>query len=103
MILTSVDFSKAFNRLEHLSCLKSFEKRTVATEDVVPLLASFLLSERTMTEKVGEKKSVAPPVNAGAPQGSVLGYYLFNIGVDDIEEGVGYALVTQEEYLPASL
>ena len=28
------------------------------------------------------------PVNAGAPQGSVLGSYLFNVGTDTLEDGL---------------
>ena len=40
-----------------------------------------------MSVKVENYLSQPRPVNAGAPQGSVLGCYLFNIGVDDLEEG----------------
>lgn len=39
-----------------------------------------------MTVRVGESKSELLPVNAGAPQGSVLRCYLFNKGVDDLED-----------------
>lgn len=84
VVLTSIDFSKAFNRLEHGACLKAFKKKG-ASSDILRLLASFLIG-RNMTVKVGQQKSALRPVNAGAPQGSVLGCYLFGIGVDDIEE-----------------
>ena len=39
-----------------------------------------------MTVKVGMSYSKSRPVNAGAPQGSVLGTYVFNIATDDLEE-----------------
>ena len=38
-----------------------------------------------MTVRVGEKKSKLLKVNAGAPQGSVLGSFLFNMGTDDLD------------------
>ena len=57
VIMTSIDFSKAFNRLEHLSCLKIFEKRGASTQ-IIALLAAFM-SGRSMTEswriKIHEK------------------------------------------------
>ena len=34
-------------------------------------------------------------VNAGAPQGSVLGTYVFNVATDDLEEGAN-----EENYQP---
>ena len=49
------------------------------------ILASFL-SDRKMTVKVGMSNSNKRNVNAGAPQGSVLGTYIFNVATDDLEE-----------------
>ena len=97
VILTSVDFSKAFNRLEHGPCLNAFAKKG-ASSPILKLLAGFMCGRR-MTVKVGNKLSDLRPVNAGAPQGSVLGCYLSNIGVDDIEENCVYpGTDTQDRY-----
>ena len=84
VVLSAVDFSKAFNRLEHEHCLRTFVKRG-ASYDVLQLLGSFL-GGRSMTVRVEGEQSRLRPVHAGAPQGSVLGCYLFNVGVDDLEE-----------------
>ena len=70
VVLTSVDFSKAFNRLEHGSCLQAFAKKGLSTQ-IIKLLAGFMCG-RTMTVKVGAKRSVPRPVNAGAPRGLFL-------------------------------
>ena len=85
-ILTSIDYSKAFNRLDHTACLKVFVRKG-ASNQLVKLLASFLRG-RTMTVKVDSEYSTPRQVNAGAPQGSVLGTYIFNIGTDDLEQGL---------------
>ena len=82
--LTAVDYSKAFNRLEHGACLRSFAKKGAST-GILRLLAAFLLG-RQMVVRVGQTRSAPRRVNAGAPQGSVLGTYLFNVGTDDLEE-----------------
>ena len=85
VILTSVDFSKAFNRLEHGACLNTFKEKGASTQ-VMQLLASFMAG-RSMSVRIGQARSTPRAVNAGAPQGSVLGCYLFHIGIDNIEEG----------------
>ena len=84
VILTSIDYSKAFNRLDHLACLNSFAKDG-ASNQLLSLLASFLKG-RTMSVKVDNQNSKPKPVNAGAPQGSVLGTYIFNVGTDSLKD-----------------
>ena len=88
IVLSAKDFSKAFNQLEHEACLRAFQRKG-ASNQVVALLLAFL-SERKMTVRVGKSRSDPRSINAGAPQRSVLGCFLFNIGIDDIEEDVVY-------------
>ena len=95
VVLSAIDFSKAFNRLDHRKVLGSFAKRG-SSSDVLALLASFL-GGRQMTVRLEQSRSALLPVNAGAPQGSVLGCYLFNVGVDDLEEDFTCDSGMQEE------
>ena len=68
-ILTSIDYSKAFNRIEHLPLLQSFAQKG-APNHILRVLTTFL-SDRQMTVKVDNCFSSKRQVNAGAPQGSV--------------------------------
>ena len=82
-LLTSIDYAKAFNRLDFYHCLKCLARRG-ANEKIVALVASFL-SDRVMTVKIGNSFSTPKPVMGGVPQGSRLGVLLFNLAIDDFE------------------
>ena len=89
VILTSMDYSKAFNRLRHSSCLSEFVKKG-ASSQMIAVIAGFLKG-RTMSVRIGQVLSVRPKaVHVGAPQGSVLGSFLFNVGIDTIQDGCQY-------------
>ena len=64
-MLTSIDYSKAFNRLEHEPCLQAFATKG-ASNQIIKLLAAFL-HEKRMTVRVGKEWSHPRQVNAGAP------------------------------------
>ena len=95
VVLTAVDYSKAFNRLEHLPCLESLAKLGLPNQ-LLQIIAGFL-SGRSMTVRVREARSAHRPVNAGAPQGSVLGSFLFNAGINDLDEGYHDTTIIQPD------
>ena len=82
-LLTSIDYSKAFNRLNYAACLRSLKAKGASTESL-RIIASFL-TDRKMTVKVGNSFSTPRNVDSGAPQGSLLGVSLFNAYIDDFE------------------
>ena len=55
-----------------------------------------------MSVRVGKARSALREVKAGAPQGSVLGGFLFNVGVDNLEDGCDYKETspTRREHQP---
>lgn len=73
--LISINFAKAFNRMSHQACLKSFKKKG-ASQGTINLIASFLTS-RQMSIKVGQSWSSKRPIRGGSPQGCVSANALF--------------------------
>ena len=84
-VVTSIDYSKAFNRMGYQECLKALARNGASTP-VLELVATFL-TDRQMMVKVGSVLSELRPVNGGCPQGSILGVFLFNATINDLEEG----------------
>ena len=84
VVITAIDYAKAFNRLSFQHCLRAFARKGACTE-IIRVLASFL-SNRTMTVRVNNTWSEPLPVHGGVPQGSILGVLLFNVSTDDLEE-----------------
>ena len=82
--ITAIDYSKAFNRMSYQHCLRAFASHGASTP-VLRILASFL-TNRTMSVRIGDSWSRARPVSGGCPQGSILGVYLFNVTIDDLED-----------------
>ena len=83
-VISTIDFSKAFNRVSYQHCLEALRRKGASTP-VIRLVASFL-TNRTMTVRVGDCWSPPLEVNGGCPQGSVLGVRLFNSTTDDLED-----------------
>ena len=73
--IMAVDFEKAFNRLDHSKCVSAL-RQLGGTEQYLGLVSAFL-HDRKMTVKVGDAKSAPRVVTGGAPQGSILGCFLF--------------------------
>lgn len=76
-IITSVEYSKPFNRMSYQRCLEALKKRG-ASPGTVHLIATFL-TNRTMTDKVNEVQLTPREVWGGCPQSSILGFFFFSM------------------------
>ena len=73
--LMSVDYEKAFNRMDHTKCLEAL-KQLGTTQGPLNLVNAFLF-QRTMQVKVDNARSDLWFIPGGAPQGSILANFLF--------------------------
>ena len=86
-VLLGVDYEKAFNRMEHATCLRQLE-RLGASRGSISLVRAFL-ENRQMTITVNGVKARSPVrIQRGSPQGSVLGCLLYCVTTQSITEGI---------------
>ena len=79
----SVDFVKPFNTIGHQHCISSKVKKNVANHTA--RMVGRVLKNRMMQFRVGYIMSSLRPLRGGAPQGMLLGNYLFVLATDDLE------------------
>ncbi|CAM5088900.1 unnamed protein product [Natator depressus] len=85
-----LDFSKAFDTVSH-SILASKLKKHGLDEWTIRWLESWL-DHQARWVVIDGSMSCWQPVSNGVPQGLVLGTVLFNIFINDLEDGVGCTL-----------
>lgn len=84
MGVLSLDFSKAFDNVDHKTLLQKISS-IPALKGFQCWLASYLC-ERHFSVRVGGQLSSLYPVHVGVPQGSVLGPTLFSVLVGDLPD-----------------
>ena len=82
----ALDISEAFDRVWHAGLLHKLMSYRISGQ-IFGLVSSFL-SNRHLRVVLDGKSSQEYPINAGAPQGSILGPTLFLIYINDLPDDV---------------